>query len=102
MNWLWQDFTRPRDIPQWAYQYLVVTLKADSDAVSQLKCVQQDSIEGGRPVALIRVFNPAGAGKGRVLEFASLDECPECILYEGYLDTGTGEVRIGRGAGLCA
>jgi len=82
MAWLWQSREGPRDIPQWAYLYLVTQLKVDSDQLTGLKCVERIDVQGNVVLNLIRIYNPAP--EVRIRDFAALDEHPELIRYEGY------------------
>ena len=84
MVWLWKGGESPKRIPDWAYTYLVVVLKADPDRLTLLKCVEQPDYLEKRPVNLIRIFNPEEAHGHDIREFGSLDQHPELILYEGY------------------
>ena len=98
MSWLWRGGAEPREIPQWAYTYLVTTLKVEPDHLSRLKCVEQVNFEGDIPVNLIRIFDPwALAENTGIKDFASLDRYPELILYEGYMEKESGRIRIARG-----
>ncbi len=94
MNWLWWGGERPRDVPQWAYTYLVPNLKVDSDRLSQLKCVERVNFEGDTVVTLIRIFDPIVVKPALIKDFASLDEYPEAIKYEGYMEKKSGRVHI--------
>jgi hypothetical protein len=94
MTWLWRGGEGPKAIPQWAYAYLVVSLKVDPDALSQLKCVEQLDYLEKRPVTLIRIFYPGAAQSLEIRDFASLDQHPEPILYEGYRETQSGKIEI--------
>ena len=95
MTYLWQGGAGPRDIPQWAYRYLVTTLKADPDHLTPLKCVEQVNFEGAVLLNLIRVFDPNAVREaGQIKDFASLDQYPDLILYEGYMREGSGKVHI--------
>ena len=97
MTWLWRGVDGPRDIPLWAYQYLVITLKVDPDRLSELRCVEQMDFEGGVLVTLVRIFHPKPAKKSiKVKNFASLDQHPDLILYEGHMEKGSGRVQMAR------
>lgn len=99
MKWLWSGGKGPRDVPEWAYYYLVRTLNLNPDLFTPLKCVcQLDYIEG-KLVDLIRIYDPAAAVKTTLVkDFASLDEHPKLIMYEGFVEKETGTVRIMAGA----
>lgn len=98
MNRLWVGGEGPRDMPQWAYMHLVTVLKVDPDSLSRLQCVQQVDYQGDVLVNLIRIFDPRLAGETiRIKDFASLDEHPELILYEGYMEKVSGKVHLAPG-----
>ncbi len=94
MTWLWRGGEGPKEIPQWAYAYLVVSLKADPDHLSPLKCVEQLDYLEKRPVTLIRIFDPGAARGLEIRDFASLDQHPELILYEGYREIQGEKIEI--------
>ncbi len=97
MTHFWQGGEGAKDIPQLAYLHLVTVLKADPDYVSQLRCVQQTNFVGDVLVDLIRIFDPKVAEKTvKIKSFASLDQYPDLILYEGYIEKGTEQVHIAR------
>jgi hypothetical protein len=94
MTWLWRGGEGPKEIPPWAYTYLVVSLKADPDRLSLLKCVEQLDYLEKRPVTLIRIFDPDSARSEEIRDFASLDQHPELIIYEGYRELQGGDIEI--------
>ena len=94
MRWFWKGGGDPREIDEWAYRHLVLTLKCDPDRVSSLKCVDQADYIDGRPLHLIRIFDPQAAREFEIRDFSSLDEHPELILYEGQWDMESGEMSI--------
>jgi hypothetical protein len=94
MMWLWRGGEGPKGIPRWAYTYLVVVLKADPDALSLLKCVEQPDYLEKRPVNLIRIFHSEAAQRVNINDFSSLDLHPELILYEGYKEIEGEEIEI--------
>lgn len=94
MMWLWRGGEGPKGIPDWAYTYLVVVLKVDPDRLSLLKCVEQLDYLEKRPVNLIRIFDPEAAQRVEIKDFASLDQHPELILYEGYKGIEGEEIEI--------
>lgn len=101
MTWLWQDIERPQDLPQWAYMYLVTKLQVDPNQLAGLRCVQRIDFESGIVRNLIRIFSPEAAEQTvRVKDFTSLDEYPDLILYEGYLEQDSEQVNILRRAAL--
>jgi hypothetical protein len=94
MTGLWRGGTSPKDIPHWAYRYLVVCLKAEPERLSRLKCVEEFDYLEKRPVHLIRIFDPGEAQGVEIRDFASLDRHPELMLYEGHRDMESEEVAI--------
>ena len=94
MTWFWREGGGPRDIDEWAYRHLVLILKCDPDRVSTLKCVDQADYIDGRPLHLIRIFDPQGTRGFQIRDFSSLDEHPDLILFEGQWDMETGEITI--------
>lgn len=94
MTRLWRGGEGPKEIPQWAYPFLVLSLKADPDRLSLLKCVEQLDYLETRPVTLIRIFDPGSARSAAIKDFASLDQHPELILYEGYRELQGGEIEF--------
>jgi len=90
----WLKGEDPGDIPDWAYRYLVLRLRADPDILSRCRCVEQLDFLEKRPVVMIRIFDAKAPGGSEIRDFASLDRHPERILYEGYLDKTNGEVVI--------
>ena len=95
VTWLWLGGEGPKEIPQWAYLYLVTTLNVDPDFLGPLKCVEQMNFEGDRLLNLIRIFDPTPVRETvRIKDFASLDRHPDLILYEGYTEKGSGKVHI--------
>jgi hypothetical protein len=94
MTAFWRGGTGPKAIPQWAYAYLVVSLKADPDRLSQLKCVEEFDYLQKRFVHLVRIFDPDAGHLLEIRDFASLDRYPELILYEGHRDLASNEVEI--------
>ena len=95
MPWLWQGSEEPKDIPQRVYAYLVITLKVDPDHLRGLKCVQKMNYVGSVLVTLIRIFNPREAQRnGMIIDFASLDQHPEFIVYEGCIEKRSGAMHI--------
>jgi hypothetical protein len=95
MGWLWQGGKFPTNMPDRVYHYLVVTLRANPEHVSQLKCAEQVSYVGGVVVNLIRIFDPREAEKtAKIKDFTSLDQHPELIVYEGYVEKESGHIHI--------
>jgi hypothetical protein len=85
----------PKSIPEVVGRYLVVRLGKDPDWVWNLKSVSRPRPEG-KTVFDVRVFNEAEtAAKGiAVKNYASLDEHPEFIRFEGWYDHKTMKAEI--------
>ncbi len=96
MTWLWRSREGTRDLPIWAHMYLVATLGvANDERLTQLRCVEQMNFEGDVLLNLIRIFDPRTVPEATKLrDFTSLDQHPELILYEGYMEKESGEVHI--------
>ena len=89
----------PIDLPQQVGRYLVVNLGKDPDWVWELKAVLKP-VEGGKKSARhFRVYNPVQSAKQwvKVLNYHSLDDYPELVLYEGEFDRDTHAVLITAG-----
>ncbi len=93
MPWLWIGTEVPHALPEWAGEYLYSTLKVSNAAY--LSCVEQISYRKNVLLSLIRIFDPTSMPDSvKIEDFASFDEHPELILYEGYLEKATGRVNI--------
>ena len=66
--------------------YMVSQQKVVVDILQNLRRVERDGVVGGKPVTMIRIFDPAAAKeKGVAIDnYESLDSHPELILYKGY------------------
>jgi hypothetical protein len=84
----------PGDIPGPVQNYLVAERKLAPDLVKLLKAVIRKS-QTGEPLH-IRIFDnsEAIAKKVQVKDFAFLDERPDLILYEGWFDEGSKQVKL--------
>jgi hypothetical protein len=81
----------PAELPQPVGQYLVVNLGKDPDWVWELKAVVKP-IEGDKKSARhFRVYDPVQAARQwvKIIDYHTLDEYPELILYEGNFDRDT-------------
>lgn len=95
MGWLWIGGEGPKDLPQWAYSYLVTTLKVPPEGLIDTMCVMKAGYREGKPVSFIRIYNYlAREKKAAINDFTSLDQQPELILYEGYCETDSGHIFI--------
>jgi hypothetical protein len=84
----------PKEISGPVRNYLVAERKLDPDLVKFLKAVERKSTTGA--TFDIRVFDDseAKAKKAQVKGYTSLDECPDLIIYEGWLDEGSKQVKL--------
>ena len=97
MKWLWIGGEEPKDLPQWAYHHLVTALGVDPDLLTTFKCVEQVGFFEGSPVTQIRVFDSEVArGVAEIRDFASLDDHPDLIHYEGQLEKKNGKIVMWR------
>jgi len=90
----------PIDLPQPIGRYLVVNLQRDPDWVWNLKAVLKP-VEGGKNSArLFRVYDPVQSAKQgvKILNYDSLDACPELILYAGDFDRDSHAVTMAANA----
>lgn len=83
----------PKDIPELVGRHMVVEEKKDPDWVWALKGVVRPA--GKKKAFYCRVFNEAQAAQARVKvkDWASLDDHPDLILWEGYFDKETNTAR---------
>jgi len=84
----------PKEIPGLVQNYLVAERKMDPDLVKLLRAVQRKSTTGA--TFEIRVFDESEmkAKKVQVKDYSSLDESPDLIIYEGFFDEGTKQVKL--------
>ena len=88
-----EKLPRPKDIPPVVGMNLVTTLNKDPDWVWNLKAVTRVKPDD-KNVTLYRVFDPARVGSIKVKNYKTLDEHPELILYEGYINKKTKQFEI--------
>jgi hypothetical protein len=89
--------TRPKELPDRVGRYLVTQLNEDPDWVWGLKCtLRLRSVE--KNVFEIRIFNPHTAEREgvSVVNFNSLDDYPELILFTGSFNKNTGSVHLSK------
>jgi hypothetical protein len=95
MTQLWLGGESPGDVPIPVNMYLVTRLHIDPDYLSQLKCVQQQDFVGDELASLFRIFDPATLPESvKIHNFASLDQHPESIIYEGPMDLSGESVTV--------
>ncbi len=85
----------PKSIPEAVGRYLVVNLGKNPDWVWNLKAVMKNK-GNEKDVFEVRVFDQAKANalKISIKNFTSLGEHPELILYEGWFNKKTFEVKV--------
>ena len=90
-----EKLSGPKEIPGLVRNYLVAETKMGPDLVKLLKAVVRKSATG-ETAFNIRVFDEseALAKKVQVKDYTSLDECPDLIIYEGWLDEGSKQVKL--------
>ena len=84
----------PKEIPAPVRDYLVSEHKMDPDWVRLLRAVERKNTNGAK--FDIRIFDDSEskAKKVEVTDYASLDERPDLIIYEGWFDEGTKQVKL--------
>ena len=85
----------PREIPEVVQQYLVTEKQMGADLAKLLRVVLRKSTTEDTGFH-IRVFDDseAIAKKVQVKDYSSLDESPDLILYEGWLNEGGKQVKL--------
>ena len=83
----------PKGITELAGRYMIVEGKKDPDLVWQLKAVIRPA--GKKEAFYCRVFSEGQVAQAgvNVKDWTSLDNHPDLILWEGYLDKKTNTVR---------
>jgi hypothetical protein len=93
MDLLWLGGEGFQDVPSWAYMYLVTTLKVPPENLTGLRSVQKIGFWDAKWVSFIRIYDPRTSEESsRVKDFTSLDQHPELVLYEGYIEKGSDRV----------
>src|SRR4030042_6688882 len=90
-----EKLSGPKEIPGVAQHYLATQGKMGPDLVKLLRAVLRKCITE-ETVFNIRVFDESEglARKLQVKDYTSLDECPDLIIYEGWFDEGTKQVKL--------
>ena len=85
----------PKELPQQVGQHLIVKRKEDPDYVWSLRCVMQLR-EDDPDLFDIRLFNPEQADDLgiRVANYASLEDHPEMVIWQGWYGKRTQEVGL--------
>jgi hypothetical protein len=84
---------RPRDVPGLVQKYLISEKKVDPEFAPLFKAVIRHNGTTGQ---YIRIYDEsdAAARKIQIKNYASLDEKPEMIIWEGLYDEGTKKVEL--------
>jgi hypothetical protein len=84
----------PKEIPGPVRDYLVSEHKMNADWVRLLRAVERKNTNGAK--FDIRIFDDSEskAKKVEVTDYASLDKRPDLIIYEGWFDEGTKQVKL--------
>jgi len=90
-----EKLPKPKDIPELVGRHLITQMKKDPDWVWKLKGVVRPRSDG-KDRFDFRVFDEAKVAgtKVAVRNYTSLDEHPDLILYRGWFDKKSGEVKI--------
>jgi hypothetical protein len=90
-----EKLSPPKNIPEAVGRYLVVGLGKNPDWVWNLKATLRNN-DKDKDVFEVRVFDQSKAAsqKIRVQDYTSLSDHPELILYEGWFNKKTFEVKI--------
>jgi hypothetical protein len=90
-----EKLSGPKEIPGPVQNYLVAERKMGPDLVKLLKAVVRKG-PTGETAFNIRVFDEseALAKKVQVKDYTSLDERPDLIIYEGWFDEGSKQVKL--------
>jgi hypothetical protein len=98
MDLFWLGGEGSKDIPPWAYVYLLSALKVPRENLIALRSVQKVGFWDGKPVTFIRIYDPRANDEAwQVKDFTSLDQHPELVLFEGYREKESGLVFLQRG-----
>ena len=91
----WKRGPKLKGIPELVGRHLAADLKKSPDWVWKLKGVVRQRGEG-KDTFDVRVFDEAevAAKKVTITDYASLDEHPELILYEGWFNKKSMQVEI--------
>jgi hypothetical protein len=90
-----EKLSGPKEIPGPVQNYLVAERKMNLDLVKLLKAVVRKG-PTGETAFNIRVFDESEglAKKVQVKDYTSLDERPDLIIYEGWFDEGSKQVKL--------
>jgi len=88
---------KPREMPQALGMYLVTRLNQNPDVVWKFKAALLPR-EGSKHLFAVRIYNPVVVNDRniRVVNYNSLDEAPDLILFQGTYDEQRGKVELAR------
>jgi len=93
MGLFWLGGQGFKDVPHWAYLYLVTTLKLPPEDLVGLRSVQKVGLWNDKLVTFVRIYDPRASEQTlQVEDFTSLDLHPEFVLYEGYWEKASDRV----------
>jgi hypothetical protein len=87
-----------KEIRDGAWGHLVHDHGLTVDVLSRdIRCVDKPGVRNGSQVQLLRIFSLREAEKKgiRIAGWESFEQCPELIMFEGYID-GNNEARLER------
>ena len=90
-----EGMPKPKDLPDAVGRHLVVNLKLDPDYVWTLKAALRSQPEN-RDIRDFRIFSPgqANAAGVSVRNYLTLDDHPALILYEGWVNKKTNQLKL--------
>jgi hypothetical protein len=88
---------KPQEMPQALGMYLVTRLNQNPDIIWKCKAALLPR-EGSKTQFAVRIFNPVAVNdRGvRVVNYNSLDEAPDLILFQGAYDQQSGKVELSK------
>jgi hypothetical protein len=88
----------PKELPQTIGQYLVTREKMDPDLVWSLKCVLRPHADH-KSISDCRIFSPSQVDMQdiRIIDYTSLDDHADLILFHGWFDSQTNQVKLQKG-----
>ena len=86
----------PKGIPEIIGRYLITELKQNPDQVWNFKAVLRPQLDKGKSVFEFRVFDGAQVAVKKVVvkDYNSLDRYPELILYQGWFNKKTTQLKM--------
>ena len=88
---------KPRELPQDVGRNLVAAQNLDPDWIWSLKCVRKPK-EGSKSAFYIRIFSPESVAQRnvKVIDFASLDNHMDLVIFDGWYDKENRTVKLDR------